>query len=408
MYSLAIYLYMLAANIASLFNKKAKLLMRGHRNTWRILRSVNDERECYWFHAASLGEFEQGRPLIERLRKAHPEARILLTFFSPSGYEVRKNYDGADTVCYLPFDTPANARKFIRLARPKAAYFIKYEFWRNYINTLHRRGIPVYSVSSIFRENQIFFRPYGRGYARCLRHVTHFFVQNEHSRELLGRLGIEAVTVTGDTRFDRVLDIREAAKPLPLVERFAGLWPVLVAGSSWGPDEDLIIPYFNARPGLKLVLAPHVVSEEHLAEIERKLERPSLRYSVATTKSVAEADCLIIDCYGLLSSIYRYAAVAYVGGGFGVGIHNVPEAAVYGVPVMIGPNNQKFREARDLIDCGGCLEIHGEEDFNQTLTHLLDDKQALYAAGRAAGQYISNNAGAADAVWQATKPDATA
>lgn len=408
MYSLAIYLYMLAANIASLFNKKAKLLMRGHRNTWRILRSVNDERECYWFHAASLGEFEQGRPLIERLRKAHPEARILLTFFSPSGYEVRKNYDGADTVCYLPFDTPANARKFIRLARPKAAYFIKYEFWRNYINTLHRRGIPVYSVSSIFRENQIFFRPYGRGYARCLRHVTHFFVQNEHSRELLGRLGIEAVTVTGDTRFDRVLDIREAAKPLPLVERFAGLWPVLVAGSSWGPDEDLIIPYFNARPGLKLVLAPHVVSEEHLAEIERKLERPSLRYSVATTKSVAEADCLIIDCYGLLSSIYRYAAVAYVGGGFGVGIHNVPEAAVYGVPVMIGPNNQKFREARDLIDCGGCMEIHGEEDFNQTLTHLLDDKQALYAAGRAAGQYISNNAGAADAVWQATKPGATA
>ena len=409
MYSLAIYLYMLAANIASLFNPKAKLLMRGHRNTWRILRSVvNDERECYWFHAASLGEFEQGRPLIERLRKAHPEARILLTFFSPSGYEVRKNYDGADTVCYLPFDTPANARKFIRLARPKAAYFIKYEFWRNYINTLHRRGIPVYSVSSIFRENQIFFRPYGRGYARCLRHVTHFFVQNEHSRELLGRLGIEAVTVTGDTRFDRVLDIREAAKPLPLVERFAGLWPVMVAGSSWGPDEDLIIPYFNSHPGLKLVLAPHVVSEEHLAEIERKLSRPSLRYSMATTKSVAEADCLIIDCYGLLSSIYRYAAVAYVGGGFGVGIHNVPEAAVYGVPVMIGPNNQKFREARDLIACGGCFEIHGEEDFNQTLTHLLDDKQALYAAGRAAGQYISNNAGAADAIWQATKPNETA
>lgn len=275
-YSLAIYLYMLCANIVSLFNKKARLMMRGHHQAWKILRQKIGDGEYYWFHAASLGEFEQGRPLMERLRREHPEAKILLTFFSPSGYEVRKNYEVADVVCYLPFDTPANARKFVRLARPKAVFLIKYEFWRNYIDVLHRRGIPVYSVSSIFRENQVFFRWYGQKYARCLRRVTHFFVQNEASRQLLSRLGVTAVSVVGDTRFDRVIDIRNAAKPLPLVERFAK-GQVLVAGSSWAPDEDLIIPFFNAHPELRLVLAPHVVSEEHLKEIERKLQRKTLR-----------------------------------------------------------------------------------------------------------------------------------
>lgn len=399
MYSLAIYLYMLCANIVSLFNKKARLMMRGHHQAWKILRQKIGDGEYYWFHAASLGEFEQGRPLMERLRREHPEAKILLTFFSPSGYEVRKNYEVADVVCYLPFDTPANARKFVRLARPKAVFLIKYEFWRNYIDVLHRHGIPVYSVSSIFRENQVFFRWYGQKYARCLRRVTHFFVQNEASRQLLSRLGVTAVSVVGDTRFDRVIDIRNAAKPLPLVERFAK-GQVLVAGSSWAPDEDLIIPFFNAHPELRLVLAPHVVSEEHLKEIERKLQRKTLRYSCATEANVAEAECLIIDCYGLLSSIYRYATVAYVGGGFGVGIHNVPEAAVYGCPVMIGPNNEKFREARDLIACGGVKEIHDTEDFNSTLSTLLNDKAALKEAGDAAANYIAGNAGAADAIFQ--------
>lgn len=400
MYSLAIYLYMLCANIVSLFNEKARLLMRGHRNAWNILRREIGDGQYYWFHAASLGEFEQGRPLMERLRREHPEAKILLTFFSPSGYEVRKDYPVADVVCYLPFDTPANARKFIRLARPKAVFLIKYEFWRNYIDVLHRHDIPIYSVSSIFREGQVFFRWYGRNYARCLRRVTHFFVQNEASRELLSRLGVQAVTVVGDTRFDRVLDIRDAAKPLPLVERFAGHGSVLVAGSSWGPDEDIIIPYFNARPGLKLLLAPHVVSPEHLSEIEAKLQRPAVRYSQATVNSAVEADCLIIDCYGLLSSIYRYATVAYVGGGFGVGIHNVPEAAVYGCPVIIGPNNHKFREARDLIAAGGCVEIHEAADFDRVMSAFLSDADALAKAGTAAGRYIRENAGAADAVYR--------
>ena len=402
MYSLGIYLMALGVRVAALFKEKLRKMVQGHRATWQMLRALSGKDTYVWFHAASLGEFEQGRPLMERLRREHPEKKILLTFFSPSGYEVRKNYDGADLVCYLPFDTPLNARRFVKLARPEAAFFIKYEFWRNYIEVLYKRGIPCYSVSSIFRENQIFFRPYGRGYARCLSRMTHLFVQNETSRRLLEGIGVTNVDVVGDTRFDRVLDIRNAAKPLPLAERFAGCWKVLVAGSSWPQDEEIIIPYFNKHPNLKLVLAPHVVSEEHLQAIERQLARPALRYSKATPKAVAEVDCLIIDCYGLLSSIYRYASMAYVGGGFGVGIHNVPEAAVYGIPVIIGPNNKKFREAQALLRCGGCKEIAGVADFEQIMDAWLSDKEALATAGKAAGSYIADNAGAADRIFSKT------
>lgn len=390
---------MLCVNVVALFNPKARLMMRGHRNTWRILRREVGHDRFVWFHAASLGEFEQGRPLMERLRREHPGKKILLTFFSPSGYEVRRDYEGADIVCYLPFDTPLNARKFIRLARPEATFFIKYEFWRNYIDVLHRRGIPVYSVSSIFREKQVFFRFYGHGYAQCLKRITHFFVQNEHSRELLARLGVTQVTVTGDTRLDRVIDIMRAARPLPLAERFAEGRKVLVAGSSWQPDEDIIIDYFNRHPELHLILAPHVVSEDHLREIESKLHRPALRYSTATPETAAAADCLVIDGYGLLSSIYRYATVAYVGGGFGVGIHNVPEAAVYGCPVIIGPNNGKFREAQALLANGGCREIRSQADFDTLMDTFLTDTDALEAAGRAAEGYIRDNAGATDKVF---------
>ena len=393
---------MLAVGIASLFHKKARLIRRGQHNTWRILRESIGEDHYIWFHAASLGEFEQGRPLMERLRREHPEKKILLTFFSPSGYEVRKNYEGADVVCYLPFDTALNARKFIRMARPEAAYFIKYEFWRNYIEVLYKHGIPIYSVSSIFRPNQIFFRWYGRNYARCLKRITHLFVQNESSRKLLATIGVTQVTIVGDTRFDRVLDIMHAAKPLPIAEAFASGNRVLVAGSSWQPCEEILIDYFNRHDDLRLILAPHVVSEEHLQAIERQLARPALRYSKATPKAVAEADCLIIDCYGLLSSIYRYASMAYVGGGFGVGIHNVPEAAVYGIPVIIGPNNKKFREAQALLRCGGCKEIAGAADFEQLMDAWLSDKEALATAGKAAGSYIADNAGAADRIFSKT------
>lgn len=403
MYNLAIYLYLLAVKFVGLFSKKVKLMRKGHKQVFDILRQgIDKESQYLWFHAASLGEFEQGRPLIERIRKRYPHYKILLTFFSPSGYEVRKNYEGADVICYLPFDTPRNVRRFLDLARPSMAFFIKYEFWQNYMKGLQRRGIPTYSVSSIFRPNQVFFRWYGGQYYKVLTRITHFFVQNEESRRLLATRGVTNVTVVGDTRFDRVLEINQAAKQLPLVERFKGdCTKVFVAGSSWQPDEELFIEYFNSHPELKLIIAPHVVSEDHLSEIIGKLKRSHVRYSQATEENVVGADCLIIDCYGLLSSIYRYGEISYVGGGFGVGIHNVLEAAVYGIPVLFGPNNQRFREARALIAEGGGFEVHDRTGFATLLDKLLANHCLLAEAGRKAGDYVSRNAGASDAVMQA-------
>ncbi len=405
MYSLAIYIYMFCVNLVAMFNRKARLLMVGHSKTYDIMRrGIGKDDKIIWFHAASLGEFEQGRPLIEKIREEHPEYKILLTFFSPSGYEVRKDYKGADVICYLPFDTKLNARKFLKIAHPAMAFFIKYEFWQNYLTGLHRRGIPVYSVASIFRPNQIFFRWYGHKYRNVLRTFAHLFVQNQVSIDLLRTLDITNATIVGDTRMDRVLQIRAAAKELPLCEAFAQgekskPQNILVAGSSWQPDEDIIISYFNTHPEQYLIIAPHVVSESHLAEIEGKLQRPSVRYSKATAATAASAHCLIIDCYGLLSSIYRYATVAYVGGGFGVGIHNVPEAAVYGLPVIIGPNNQRFREARDLIALGGCFEINNAEEYNSIIGTLTSDTEALAKASKASADYIRSNAGAVDMIY---------
>lgn len=314
-YNLVIYIYLFGVKVAGLFSAKPAKMVKGHREVFDILRNKIDKNARYiWFHAASLGEFEQGRPLIERIRKEHPEYKILQTFFSPSGYEVRKNYQGADLVCYLPFDTPRNVRRFVELANPCMVFFIKYEFWQNYLNELHRRGIPTYSVSSIFRPNQIFFRWYGKRYSEVLRTFAHLFVQNEVSKELLATIGVTDVTVVGDTRFDRVLDICYQAKQLPLVEKFKGDSLTFVAGSSWGPDEDIFIKYFNEHPEMKLVIAPHVVSDSHLREILDKVKRPCIRYTEATEENVTQADCLIIDCYGLLSSIYRYGEISYIGG----------------------------------------------------------------------------------------------
>ena len=350
-----------------------------------------------------MGEFEQGRPLIERIRKDYPKYKIVLTFFSPSGYEVRKDYKGADYVCYLPFDTPDNAMMFVRIVKPVVAYFIKYEFWRNYLRELHKNDVPAYSISSIFRPNQIFFRWYGKSYREVLHCFDHFFVQNEESKKLLFSAGVTFSTVVGDTRFDRVLDIRAEAQPLPLVERFKGDALTLVAGSSWGPDEDIIISYFNAHPEMKLVIAPHVVSDSHLKEIESKLKRPFVRYTQATEESVQQADCLIIDCYGLLSSIYRYGEISYVGGGFGVGIHNVLEAAVYGIPVIFGPKNKKFREARHLLEQKGGFEIRNSQDFETLMNRFLSDKAYLQSSGKAAGDYVKNNSGALEKIMEYMK-----
>ena len=407
MYNLAIYLYLLAVKFVGLFSKKVKLMRKGHKQVFDILRqSIDKDSQYLWFHAASLGEFEQGRPLIERIRKRYPQYKILLTFFSPSGYEVRKNYEGADVICYLPFDTPRNVRRFLDLARPSMAFFIKYEFWQNYMKGLQRRGIPTYSVSSIFRPNQVFFRWDGGQYYKVLTRITHFFVQNEESLRLLATRGVTNATVVGDTRFDRVLEIHQAARQLPLVERFKGdCSKVLVAGSSWQPDEELFIDYFNRPPEMKLIIAPHVVDENHLAWIESRLNRPSMRYTRAlgTNADLSRVDCLIIDCYGLLSSIYRYGEISYVGGGFGGGIHNVLEAAVYGIPVLFGPNNQRFREARQLLAEGGAFEIHDATGFAATMDRLFTDEAFLAQSGECAGRYVKDNAGAADAVLEAIK-----
>lgn len=401
MYNIAIYVYLFAVKVVALFKEKPSKMVKGHREVFEILRNKIDRNARYiWFHAASLGEFEQGRPLIERIRKEYPEYKILQTFFSPSGYEVRKNYEGADIVCYLPFDTPGNVRKFMELANPCMAFFIKYEFWQNYLNALYEKGIPVYSVSSIFRPNQIFFRWYGKDYRKVLKKFTHLFVQNEVSKQLLAGIGVDKVTVAGDTRFDRVLDICAAAKQLPLVQKFKGDALTFVVGSSWGPDEDIFIQYFNNHPEVKLVIAPHVVSDGHLKEIISKLQCTSIRYTQATEENVSDARCLIIDCYGLLSSIYRYGEISYVGGGFGVGIHNVLEAAVYGIPVVFGPNNKKFREAQHLLEKKGGFEIRDYKDFECLLDKLLADKTYLEQSGKAAGDYVKHNAGALDKIMQ--------
>ena len=400
-YNLAMYILELGVKLAALFSDKPAKMVKGYREVFDLLqRKIDRNAQYIWFHAASLGEFEQGRPLIERIRKEYPQYKILQTFFSPSGYEVRKNYDGADIVCYLPIDTPSNVKKFVDLVNPCMVFFVKYEFWQNYLNTLNKKGVPVYSVSSIFRPNQIFFRWYGKGYQQVLKTFAHLFVQNEESKQLLAGIGVNNTTVVGDTRFDRVLDICAAAKQLPLVQKFKGDALTFVAGSSWGPDEDIFIKYFNAHPEMKLIIAPHVVNDSHLKEIESKLQRSSIRYTKATEDNVQQADCLIIDCYGLLSSIYRYGEISYIGGGFGVGIHNVLEAAVYGIPVIFGPNNKKFREAQHLLANKGGFEINGYEDFQQLMDKFLTDEAYLKQSGKAAGDYVKDNAGAMDKIMK--------
>ena len=398
-YNLIIYFYLLGVAIYSRFNEKVRTMWRGEREAFRVLKEkVEPEAKYVWFHA-SLGEFEQGRPLMERLRQEHPEYKILLTFFSPSGYEVRKNYEGADIICYLPLDTPVNAIRFLRLVRPVMAFFIKYEFWYNYLHILKHRHVPVYSVSSIFRPDQVFFKWYGRQYGRVLNCFTHFFVQNEVSKQLLEKIHITEVSVVGDTRFDRVLQIKEAAKQLSVVEAFKQDYKVFVAGSSWPPDEEIFIRYFNEHKDWKLIIAPHVIGEDHLTQIESLLEgRKVVRYKDATEEQVKDADVLIINCFGLLSSIYHYGDIAYVGGGFGVGIHNVLEAAVWDVPVFFGPNNQKFQEAQGLKAAGGGFDFKTYEEFAARMDRFLTDADERKTAGDAAGKFVQSLAGATEKV----------
>ena len=412
MYNAFISLYYAGVFIASRFNKKVRTMWDGEQQTFSILeRKLEKGARYLWFHAASLGEFEQGRPLMERIREEHPEYKIVLTFFSPSGYEVRKNYEGADIICYLPLDTLRNARRFVEMVRPEKAFFIKYEFWNNYLATLKNAGIPVYSVSSIFREGQAFFRSGASRYARVLTNFAHFFVQNEESKNLLSGIGINCVDVVGDTRFDRVLQIKAAAKHLPIVEAFVGqngsessCKKVFVAGSSWQPDEEIFIPFFNEHNDWKLIIAPHVIGEDHLKQIIKSLEgRKVVRYTQATEENVRDADVLIIDCFGLLSSIYHYGEVSYIGGGFGVGIHNTLEAAVWNIPVIFGPNNKKFREAQGLLQSKGGYEITNASDFAGIMNKFISDEATLAEAGNQAGKYVQSLAGATDKILSKVK-----
>ncbi len=417
-YNIVIYFVLWGIAIASLFNEKVRKMWRGEREAFKILKQKVDPNAKYiWFHAASLGEFEQGRPLMERIRKEYPQYKILLTFYSPSGYEVRKNYEGADIICYMPVDTRLNAIRFLRLVRPVMAFFIKYEFWSNFLHILKHRNIPTYSVSSIFREDQVFFKWYGRSYAGVLKCFTRFFVQNEESKRLLEGIGIKDVDVVGDTRFDRVLQIKEAAKQLPICEAFrTGVassqsadvphhdFKVFVAGSSWPPDENIFIPFFNEHKDWRLLIAPHVIAEEHLKLILSLIkDKKVVRYTQTTPEEAAEADVLIIDCFGLLSSMYNYGDVAYIGGGFGVGIHNTLEAAVWNMPVIFGPNNKKFQEAQGLLKSGGGFEINTYEDFSGLMNSLMNDEAFLKQADDKAGAFVAHLAGATDKVLASVK-----
>jgi 3-deoxy-D-manno-octulosonic-acid transferase len=397
-YLIGIKAYGILIFFASLFNSKAKKRLEGQRKVFSFLSENIDSKEHHkyiWFHAASLGEFEQGRPIIEKLKLIRPEYKILLTFFSPSGYEVRKNYEGADLVCYLPLDTPSNVKRFINIVKPQKAIFIKYEFWPNFLLYCKKHRIPTYVVSANFRQDQIFFKWYGSKYASVLRTFEQIFVQDIESKFLLKKIGVENVEVAGDTRFDRVIEIAGGKKDLPIVKEFKSDKKLIIAGSSWPKDEDMLIEYLQENLSVKLLIAPHEIHESHLADIENKLNVPFIRYSNATIENVKDASCLIIDCFGLLSSLYQYANIAYIGGGFGVGIHNIIEAAVYGIPVVFGPNYEKFREARELVAKGGAFSIHEYWQLQSTFDWMLLDEGNT---GRICYEYVHENQGATEKI----------
>lgn len=399
LYNVSIALYSLGANVAALRSTKAEQMTAGQKETLRTLKDVREKVAPdgfdVWIHAASLGEFEQGRPIIERLRREYPDKKILLTFFSPSGYNVRKNYPNVDAVAYLPFDTPSNVRKFLDAALPKTAIFVKYEFWGNYLEGLKARNIPIYIISAIFRSSQPFFKPWGGLFRKMLRCFNNIYVQDANSRDLLSGIGIENVTVTGDTRFDRVTDILRSAKQIPEIEKFADGSLVIVAGSTWPPDEDILIPWLNSHPDVKAIVAPHEFDESRLRALESRIGEGVMRLSdIQSAKAdSSKARVVLVDCFGLLSSLYRYGQIAYVGGGYGAGIHNINEAAVYGIPVVFGPRHHKFKEAADLIALGAAF------DSPDSLDRLYSDTDFRKEAGRKAGQYIRDNIGASDLIY---------
>ena len=421
LYNIAIWFYALAVRIVAFFNPKVRLMWRGEREAYAKIESgLREGDRVVWVHAASLGEFEQGRPLIEKLKRENPEYKILLTFFSPSGYEVRKNYAGADVIAYLPLDTPRNARRFVELVKPEKVVFVKYEFWLNYLAELRKNGVDTYIISAIFRPNQVFFKWYGGIFREGLKAFKMLFVQNEESKELLKGIGVENVVVAGDTRFDRVADIAAAAKKLEIVESFVNAQcttnglelqqkmhnaqlPVLVVGSSWGPDEELLAQYINERAGqMKMIIAPHEVREERIKELTSKLTCKYALYTQIIDESQLSTlnsfDVLVVNTIGVLSSVYQYGQVAYIGGGFGVGIHNTLEAAAWGMPVVFGPNYHKFQEAKELIECGAGQSIKNYEECARALDEFFEKNDV---ASKAAAEYVASHTGATEMIYDA-------
>lgn len=393
LYNIAIQLYGLIVKTFSLFNNKAKLFIRGRKNIFEnIQKKIDPAKSNIWFHFASLGEFEQGRPLLEKIKSEYPEKRIVITFFSPSGYEIRKNYALADGVFYLPLDTANNAKQLIAAINPEIAVFTKYEYWYHYFENLHKSGIPIYIISGIFRPDQIFFKWYGSFNRKILSFVNHFFVQNEESKQLLSQINIKNVSISGDTRFDRVAENAESPKDFELIRKFRNNTPTLIAGSTWPADERLLTLLITKKTDWKFIIAPHEIDKAHIDEIV-KLIPTAIRYSELSDQSM-NSQILIIDNIGILSSVYQYGEIAYIGGGFGVGIHNTLEAAAFGIPVIFGPKYDKFQEAKDLISIGAASSIGTAEELFKAFNKLATNK----TAGEIAKNYVNSKTGSTDQI----------
>jgi len=395
LYNFGIRLFILGLKIASLRNLKAKQWLKGRKGLIKKIKKEHAlDEKVVWVHCASLGEFEQGRPLIEEIKRAFPEKKIMLTFFSPSGYEIQKNYPTADYIYYLPADTRRNARRFIKYCNPEVVFFIKYEYWFNYLSLLKKKNVPVYFVSAIFRKEQLFFKKRGGWYRKMLKFATHFFLQNEESAELLRSLKLDNYSVVGDTRFDRVAHVFENVKPIPQVEQFLGGQKAIIAGSSWKAEEALLMQYFRINSAYKLIIVPHEVTKENIQRIKDMFDNRVVLYSEFTKTFTPDKNILIVDAYGLLTSLYQYGFIAIVGGGFGVGIHNVLEPAAFGMPIIFGPNYHKFMEAVDMADKHCAFPVSNIEEFNTLLNHFLKDPVVVKKLSDIAAEYVRSNVGA--------------
>ncbi|MDY0781004.1 3-deoxy-D-manno-octulosonic acid transferase [Tenacibaculum sp. IB213877] len=401
LYNIAIHIASFLLPIVAIFNKKIKLFVNGRKETFSKLSSISPSDKVFWFHAASLGEFEQGRPIIERLKKLFPNHKIVVTFFSPSGYEIRKNYNLADVVCYLPLDTPSNVKKFIQKVHPDMAVIIKYEFWPNLLKELKRTQTKTILVSGIFRKEQLFFKSSGSWMRKSLQSFDYFFVQNEESKKLLHSISLSNVTVSGDTRFDRVYEILQQDNSLDFIEEFKNDTYTIVAGSTWKEDEELIVNYINnsSSENEKFIIAPHNINPKQIQQLQQSIHKKTVLFSDKEDKSLKEYQVFIIDTIGILTKIYSYANVAYVGGGLATGLHNILEPATFGIPVVFGGNkHQKFNEAIDLISLNGAKTVTNKEEFSSIFVSLKNQPDMRHTMGKINKQYVEQQIGATNSI----------